>query len=162
MFVLVGVNVFVIVGVGVNVFVAVGVNVFVGVRVAVFVAVGVAPVQESLWLFVVPMSKSPPITKNALFRTDPVVLYLACKALGRLVQRFVTGSHWIAVLTMLLPDAPGPTTHLPLNNPDAAPQCGLKVDGKSAIAASLQVSVAGSYLAVVSVSVPNGVKPPPT
>ena len=52
-------------------------------------------------------------------------------------------------------------THFPFNVLVAAPQCGAGEDGRSAMAASLQLFVATSYRAVVRTSLVEKSTPPP-
>ncbi len=101
------------------------------------------------------------MAKKPVPNVAPAVRYLACKAFGKFDHKFVFGFHWITVPTMSLPEAPGPTIQLPLSKPEAAPQWGLGADGRLAIAASSQTLATGSYRAVVKVSIPEELTPPP-
>ena len=61
--------------------------------------------------------------------------------LGRLLHVFVAGSQAIALVLMAKLTSPPASSHLPLYAPEAAAE---RPAGRSAIAASSQVSVLGS------------------
>src|SRR5437660_11450246 len=110
---------------------------------AVGVAVGVGVTDgaaQTSWINC-SLSMFPPSAWNACPTVAPTSWSFAANISGRDVQVLVAGSQAIALLLMAKLTSPPVSSHLPLYAPEAAAE---RPPGRSAMAASSQVSVLGS------------------